>query len=426
MPTPLADGIPVFCAHDEICATEAVTGNPRNPNMHPESQLTLLAKIIEAQGWRSPITVSRRSGFVVRGHGRLAAARLLGKTEVPVDWQDYEHEAAEWADLVADNRLAELAVLDMTALKDMLEEIDTGAFDLELTGFTSHELESLMTATYDGQSVEEDTPPEVDTENPPVTQPGDVWILGPHRLMCGDSTKAEDVAILMAGEQAACLLTDPPYNVDYVQGGLRARGGRGRKGANDGRTVPNDNQSPEDFQTFLRAIVRNCSEHLVAGGPYYVFHADAQRPAFQAALEAEGLEYRQTLIWAKDRFTLGRQDYHWRHEPILYGWKAGAAHAWFGEYNKDTVIEEERPASSDEHPTMKPLRLLARFIANSTQRGQLLLDPCGGSGSTLIAAGQLRRRCCMMEIDPRYCDVIVKRWERMTGDTAAREEGQPA
>ncbi len=435
MTTPHADGIPVYCAHDEILSTEAVTGNPRNPNMHSENQLELLGKIITAQGWRSPITVSRRSGFVVRGHGRLAAARLLGKSEVPIDWQDYENEAAEWADLIADNRLAELAVLDMSALKDVLEEIDTGAFDLELTGFSLGELESLMTATFDGLKVQEDTPPPVDPDNPPVTQTGDVWILGSHRLMCGDSTKAEDMATLMAGELADCLLTDPPYNVDYHQGGLRAIGGKvGKVGKNDGRKVANDNQSPEEFDAFLRAILRNCAAHLAAGGPYYVFHADAQQPAFQAAVEAEGLTYRQSLIWVKDHFTLGRQDYQWQHEPILYGWKAGGAHAWYGQYNKSTVIDDEcttvvhedRPAASAEHPTMKPTRLLARFITNSTERGQLILDPCGGSGSTLIAAGQLRRRCCMMEIEPRYCDVIVKRWERMTGDTAAREEGQPA
>jgi DNA modification methylase len=434
-----AGGIPVYCAHDEVRPIESITPNPRNPNTHPEKQIELLARIIRDQGWRAPITVSTRSGFVVRGHGRLAAAIAAGATHVPVDLQDYPDEASEWADLVADNRIAELAQIDTALLKDLLEDIDTGAIDIELTGFTVDEVEAMMTATFDGITVTQDEPPAIAEDEEPTAKRGQVWRLGDHRLMCGDGTDAADVARLMNGQTAAALLTDPPYNVDYTG-----------KTAN-ALKIKSDQQEGAAFAAFLRALLGIAADNAAPGAPAYIFHADMKRAEFQAAMIAAGWGFRATLQWIKDRFVLGRSDYHWQHEPILYGWKEGAAHPWYGNRDKTTVVDddafdfaslkkadlvaileairedsaairEERPSASTDHPTMKPTKLLARLISNSTQRGDLIYDPCGGSGSTLIAADQLARRCYTMEIDPRYADVIIRRWENQAAAVAVLEE----
>jgi len=402
----LADGIPVYCAFDELVPTEALVGNPRNPNKHPERQIELLAKIIAAQGWRAPITVSTRSGFVVRGHGRLAAARLFGKSEVPVDRQDYADEASEWADMIADNRIAELAELDMPSLKDLLESIDDGSFDMDLTGFEEPDLEQLMLSLRQIEILEDDPPP---LPEEPVTKRGDLWVLGQHRILCGDATVVADVTRVMDGLSAGLVFTDPPYGVCYV--------GKTKKAL----TIQNDSRGDEGTRNLVADALVAAQTSWVPGGAFYVCSpaGDMELP-FRLALIDAGLSLRQQIVWAKDAFVLGRQDYHWRHETILYGWREGAAHYYGGGRTQDTVWEISRPKKSVEHPTMKPVQLAARAILNSSTPGTTVLDLFLGSGSTLIAAEQTGRSCYGLELDPSYCDVIVQRWEALTGKKAVK------
>jgi DNA modification methylase len=451
-----ASCVPVYCAHNELADITTLVPNPRNPNQHPQKQIELLAKIIKNQGWRAPITVSNRSGFVVRGHGRLLAAQFLGVSQVPVDRQDYSTEAAEWADLIADNRIAELSQIDDVLLASLLSEINTDDFDANLAGFSDKQLDNLL-ADFNTAEVREDNfdPAAAAMEiKEPVTKSGDVWQLGRHRLMCGDATIITDVEKLMGGAMAAMVFTDPPYNVNY-------EGGTGAK-----LTIQNDNMSDEKFSQFLRDSFTSMITVTEPGGAIYVCHADSEGSNFRGALHDAGWLLKQCLIWAKNQFVLGRQDYQWQHEPILYGWKPGAAHRWFGGRKQGTVIEEaapiivrnddegalltftsgiqsvtvrvpsfevlqsgddslstvwrfEKPLRNGEHPTMKPIGLCARAIQNSSKPEDIVLDLFGGSGSTLIAAEQTERVCHVMELDPVYASVIIRRWEEFTGQKAS-------
>jgi DNA modification methylase len=404
----ISPAIPIFCAHDELVPTEKVIGNPRNPNTHPASQIELLAKIIAAQGWRAPITVSTRSGFVVRGHGRLAAARQLGAESVPVDFQDYESEAAEYADLIADNRIAELAELDMPSLADLLAELDAGDFDMDLTGFDPAQLEQLMTSVGAGPQVIEDDVPDLPEE--PVTQPGDMWLLGEHRLLCGDATNAEDVGRLMGDAKADLVFTDPPWNVGI---GLDSNP-RHRQRAG----LANDSMSSEDFAAFLGKAAASIAS--IAAGDVYCVLGASEWPALDIALRGAGLHWSATVIWVKDTFVLGRSKYHRRYEPIWYGWREKGTSSFCDRRDLDDVWEIPRPKRSEEHPTMKPVALVARAIANSSRPKGVVADLFAGAGSTLIAAEQLGRACRAMELDPGYCDVIVTRFEALTGTKAVK------
>jgi len=397
----VADGIPVFCACDEVAPIESIIGNPRNPNTHPDRQIELLAHIIEAQGWRVPITVSNRSGYVVRGHGRLAAARLLGKSEVPVDRQDYANEASEWADLIADNRIAELAEVEGPMLKDLIEELDTGEIDLTLTGFGEDELARMMSEWHQDEVIEDEAPePPAD----PVTKHGDLWLLGEHRVLCGDATKNEDVVRLMDGEKADMMFTDPPWNVAIGQASNPEH--RQRKG------LENDDMDAVDFVAFLDAFAR-VVKPFVAGDIYCVL-GSFEWPTLDLTLRNNGFHWSTTIVWVKDTFVLGHSKYHSRYEPIWYGWSRKSS--FCDRRDLDDVWEIPRPKRSVEHPTMKPVALCAKAIANSSV--QSVIDPFGGSGTTLIAAEQLGRRCYMLELAPEYCDVIVQRWENLTGKKA--------
>lgn len=290
----------------------------------------------------------------------------------------------------------------------------------------------------DEEAEEDDFTYEEAANAPTRCQPGDVWLLGRHRLMCGDSTKEADVAKLMGGEQAHLLLTDPPYNVDY-QGGTK-----------DKMKIANDNMDDVAFVQFLLAAFNCAVQAMRPGAAFYIWHADSKGWEFRSALKEAGLTLRETLIWVKNALVLGRQDYQWRHEPCLYGWKDGAAHYFIDDRSQSTVIEdagvdyrkmkkdellklvlqltdvstpntviyEDKPTKNDLHPTMKPVKLMARLIKNSTRQGELVLDLFGGSGSTLIACEQINRSCCTMEFDPKYCDAILARWEELTGEEA--------
>ena len=448
-------GVPVHCAYNDLADITTLVPNPRNPNQHPSKQIELLAKIIKSQGWRAPITVSTRSGFVVRGHGRLLAAQWLGLGQVPVDRQDYATEAEEWADLIADNRIAELSQIDEGLLASLLTEINISDFDSSLTGFSDKQIDNLL-ADFNIQEVKEDNfdPAAAAAEiKEPITKPGDVWQLGRHRLMCGDATVISDIERLMDGKLASMVFTDPPYNVAY-EGGTA-----------DKLTIKNDNMSADKFNQFLHDAFTSMFIATEPGGAIYICHADSEGANFRGSLLDAGWLLKQCLVWAKNQFVIGRQDYQWQHEPILYGWKPGAAHRFYGGRKQGTVFEEaapiivrednegtlltftagiqmvtirvpsfevlqsgddgvstvwrfEKPLRNGEHPTMKPIGLCARAIQNSSRPGEIAADFFGGSGSTLMAAEQTERSCYMMELDPVYSDVIIRRWEEFTGQKA--------
>ncbi len=298
--------IPVHCSHDELVDITVLVPNPRNPNQHSDRQIELLAKIIKNQGWRAPITVSTRSGFIVRGHGRLLAAQLLGTSRVPVDRQNYATEAEEWADLIADNRIAELSQIDDLLLASLMAELNTSDFDVSLTGFSDKQIDNLL-ADYNAAEVREDNfdPAAAAAEiSEPMTKPGDVWQLGRHRLMCGDATVLSDVEKLMDGTLASMIFTDPPYNVNY-------QGGTGDK-----LTIKNDNMSASQFNQFLHDAFASMYSVTEPGGAIYVCHADSEGSNFRGALQETGWLLKQCLIWAKNQFVLGRQDYQWQHGAI--------------------------------------------------------------------------------------------------------------
>ena len=441
--------IKICCSHSKMVNIHELVEHPKNPNKHPAKQLEMLAKIIEAQGFRRPIVVSSRSGYVIIGHGRLQAARLLGMEQVPVDYQDYKTEAAEYADMVADNKIAELAEFDNTIFKDILKDIDDG-FDFDLFGVKDNELNALL-AENSADEVSEDnidyeSAIETARKNPRI-QFGQVAVLGRHRLMCGDSTNALSVGQLMDGKLANMVFTDPPYNVNY-QGNTK-----------DKLKIKNDNMKPADFAKFLAAAMANLYEASAPGAAIYVCHADSAGTDFRQCMANAGWQVKQCLIWVKNSFVMGRQDYQWQHEPILYGWKPGAAHKFYGGRKQSSVIEnvpfivEEqedgskhlhfvtsageivikatgyevlpesegtiwrvpKPTKNAEHPTMKPITLCARAIINSCPKNGNVLDLFGGSGSTLIACEQVDRTCFTMELDPIYATVIINRFEAMTG-----------
>lgn len=400
-----AAGIPVYCAFDEIVDIGALVGNPRNPNRHDDEQIRLLAKIIQHQGWRAPITVSNRSGFIVRGHGRLMAAKVLKVSEVPIDRQDYATEAEEWADLIADNRLAELATPDMPDLKDLLQELDTGALDMELTGYTEQAMADLMSQFHvdeEPQEVEAPEPPKT-----PVTQAGDVWLCGDgklqHRVMCGDSTDAGSVALLMAGEKAGLTLTDPPYSVNYDRSHEERGGSKlAHESYHEAEIDPSSLLSG-----FLACLP---SDVLVMTYPvdrHFFDLADALRNA--------RLELRKELVWVKDTFSFWPgAKYQQRHEPILVIARKGTPVSADVPANQSTVFEIARPKAHDKHPTQKPMELWSSLMTFHVGSGQGCYDPFLGSGTTMIAAEQLGRRAFGMEIAPQYCDVSVRRWQKLT------------
>lgn len=404
--------------------------NPR----HNEKAVEAVANSIREFGFKQPIVVDVNNVIIV-GHTRYKAARELGLETVPVLVAEDLDEEKVRAYRLADNKTAELAEWDDSLLEQELgaiEGLDMGDF-----GFSVGDVKVDIDAKL--EEVEEDG---YDPEEPAPTRckPGEIWQLGDHRLMCGDSTDEAQVARLMGGELADMLLTDPPYNVNYTGG------------TKDALTIENDNMDSESFRAFLAEAFHAAAENMRPGAGFYIWHADSERVNFHTAAEATIGQVRQTLIWAKNTFVLGRQDYQWQHEPYLYGWKDGAAHWFVDDRRRSTVIEdarpdiehmkaaemrelleeiyadgisgtiirEDKPTRSAEHPTMKPVKLMARQVLNSSQEGEIVLDVFGGSGSTLMACEQLGRRCFTMELDPKFCDVIIDRWERYAGREAVK------
>ncbi len=372
----------------------------KNAKKHDKTQIANVAESIKRFGFAQPLVVDKDNVLII-GHCRLLAAKQLKLREVPVVRMDDLTEEEVKQLRLLDNKLNE-SDWDFDLLMDEVGELDFDGFDLDW-GFK--ELEE--------SAVVEDEAPEPDMENPPISKLGDVWLLGNHRIMCGDSTNEDDVAKLMNGESADLLVTDPPYNVDY-------EGGTGMK-------IQNDSMSDEKFRSFLKDAFTNAINSMKAGAAFYIWHADSEGFNFRTACKEVGLQIRQCLIWQKNSMVMGRQDYQWKHEPCLYGWKEGAGHKWNADRRQTTILEFDRPTKSDLHPTMKPVNLISYQVRNSSEQGDLVLDLFGGSGSTLMACEQLGRTCYTMEYDPRYADVIVKRWENFTHKKAVLlngEEGQ--
>lgn len=405
--------VPVYCAHTERVDPATLVGNPGNPNVHPPAQIALLALVIAAQGWRAPITVSTRSGFVVRGHGRLAAALLLGPTRcpaVPVDRQGYASAAAEYADLIADNRIAELAETDEARLAALVAEVAAdAAWDPALTGYDAAALDRLVARVAAAAGPREDEPGEPPAA--PITQLGDLWVLGPHRILCGDSTDPAAVARLLDGARAVLMQTDPPYGIAYVANAKAS----GKACAHE--DIENDGLDGAKLQAFLEATIRAAVPHLTENAAFYLWHPMLTQGTFFAAAAAADILIHRQIIWCKPSLILGRGDYHWQHELCFYGWRRGHRPPFYGTRNQTTLWMVGRETSK-EHPTAKPVDLWMPPIQNHTSPGEVCYEPFSGSGSQIIACEQTGRRCYAMELSPAYVDVAVRRWQALTGKRA--------
>lgn len=382
----------------------------RNARTHSDDQVAQIAASIAEFGFTNPI-LAGSDGIIVAGHGRLAAAQKLGLEIVPVVVLDHLSPTQRRALVIADNRIAENAGWDDAMLRIELEALQLEGFDLDITGFDTDALAELIAGEEpdnEGQT-DEDAVPEVGET--PISRPGDVWIMGQHRLLCGDSTVAESYARLMQGDVADMVFTDPPYNVNYANSAKDKMRGKDR-------AILNDNLGDGFYDFLLAALaptVANCR------GGIYVAMSSSELDVLQAAFRAAGGKWSTFIIWAKNTFTLGRADYQRQYEPILYGWPEGAQRHWCGDRDQGDVWAIKKPQKNDLHPTMKPVELVERAIRNSSRPGNVVLDPFGGSGTTLIAAEKSGRVARLIELDPKYVDVIVRRWEDFTGKTAIRE-----
>lgn len=414
---------------------EQLLANPLNFRRHPAHQKKALTGVLSEIGWIQDVIVNRTTGHIIDGHLRVELAMTRGE-RVPVKYVELTEQEEKIA-LASVDPIGALAEQDQAMLDDLVEDIGTVEND-DLSAF----LDSLLSDSPDIEEVEEegltdddecpDAPPE------PVIKQGDVFILGDHRVICGDSLNMDDITRLMNGDQADMLWIDPPYNVDYT--------------GSDGKKIDNDNMEDSAFRQFLRDLLSSCCAVMKPGAPFYIAHADSEGYNFRGATQEAGLDIKQCLIWVKNSFVLGRQDHQWQHEPILYGWKPGAAHKWYGEFNKSTVIDEqpkvndmdrselmnyvrelrntlattvireEKPKANGDHPTMKPIRLIGLHLKNSSRRGDVVIDFCGGSGSTLIACEKLGRKARLCELSPAYAQVIVERWQEFTGKDAILED----
>lgn len=422
--------------------TSELTPYEKNAKLHPQEQIDQIKNSIQQFGMNDPIAIWGKKNIVVEGHGRLLALEQLGIDEVDCIRLDHLTDDERRAYTIAHNSTNMSSGFDFDILEQELADLDFDFSDFGLDDIGGNVQEKE--AEEDNFDVESAIPGE------PKAKYGDVYILGSHRLVCGDSTKEEDVAKLMNGKLADLVITDPPYNVEYD--GNKNPNTQNDFNCGENRKIQNDKMQDDDFTIFLIRAFSNMNENIKDGGSFYIWHADSEGANFRNACNEVGWKVRQCLIWVKNRIMMGRQDYQWKHEPCLYGWKEGASHYFIDDRTQSTVFEdkgidikklkkeemlkllqdiysdkistsiihEDRPSRSDLHPTMKPIKLLARLIKNSSKKEESVLDLFGGSGSTLIACEQLNRSCYMMELDPKYVDVIIARWEQFTGQKATK------
>lgn len=388
----------------EIAKLKPAEYNPRKDLKPEDEEYQRIKKSIVEYGCVIPLVVNKDM-TIIGGHQRLKILKDLGYTEIECVVVDYDKSKEKGCNIILNNENVS-GEWDNTKLEELMEELKKEDFNMEMTGFSFDEVDNILKDITGSKEDDFDIQQALDEIDEPITKTGDIWILGKHRLMCGDSTQKEQVLRLMNNQEADMILTDPPYNVDYE--GKTA----------DALKIENDNMNETEFYNFLLDSFRNMYESVKHGGSVYVFHADTEGLNFRNAFKSCGFKLAQCLVWVKNTFVMGRQDYQWRHEPILYGWKEGAGHYFVDDRKQSTVLEFDKPSRNAEHPTMKPVDLLVYLIKNSSKEDNLILDLFGGSGSTLIAAEQTKRKCYTMELDPKYCDVIVKRWETLTGEKA--------
>jgi len=374
-----------------------------NSRTHSDEQVAQVAASIKEFGFTNPVLIDEQGG-IIAGHGRILAARKLGLDEVPTIELAGLTEAQRKAYVIADNKLALNAGWDDELLRLELDGLKALDFDISLTGFSDIEIGKLeVIAEAEG---EDDAPEPPET---PVSVLGDIWLLGDHRVMCGNSTSIDEVEKLCDGQMVDMWLTDPPYNVAY-EGGTK-----------DKLKIVNDEMDDDAFRQFLVDAYTAADAVMKSGAAFYIWHSDIEGYNFRGAAKDTGWVVRQSLIWNKNQHVMGRQDYHWKHEPCLYGWKEGAGHLWAADRKQVTVINLDRPRRSAEHPTMKPVELFEYLMLNNTKGQDTVLDTFAGSGTTAIAAEKNGRISRLMELDPKYVDVIVKRWEQFTGKVATLE-----
>jgi DNA modification methylase len=386
----------------EVWPIERLTANPRNARIHGPEQIEQIRASLREFGWTMPVLV-RENGMLIAGHGRLEAAKLDGITEVPTIVARGWTEAQCQAYAICDNKLTDSSHWNEELLRLELGDLQTAGFDLALTGFDQNELDSLLVIETELDSDPDDAP-EPPTE--PISRPGDLWICGEHRVLCGDATSLADVEKVLGGELADMCFTDSPYNVNYSTKDKK----RGKS-----RPMLNDTLG-EEFGAFLYEACVNIL--TMTKGGVYMCMSSSELDTLQKAFHEAGGKWSTFVIWAKNTFTLGRSDYQRQYEPILYGWKQGADHYWCGDRDQGDVWFFDKPAKNDLHPTMKPVALVERAIRNSSKTRDIVLDPFGGSGTTVIAAERTGRRARLIELDPKYVDVIVERWQESTGGEA--------
>ena len=372
-----------------------------NARTHSAEQITKLRSSLREFGFINPVIIDRDYS-IIAGHGRVMAAKEEGISEVPCVFVDYLTSAQKKAYIIADNRSAQDADWDEELLRIEIESLKAENFDVSLTAFDDDELVDLFAGDDAKDAEEDDFDLSQALEKAAFAEKGDVWVVGRHRLMCGDATKAEDVEKLMDGHRANMWLTDPPYGVSFK--------------SSDGLTIQNDSIKGEEFYKFLFLSFQNVVAHLEAGAAAYIFHADTEGLNFRKAFVDVGFHLAGVCIWVKNSLVFGRSDYQWQHEPILYGFLKNGKHRWYSDRKQTTLWHYDKPKKNKNHPTSKPLNLLAYPIKNSSQENAIVVDTFGGSGSTLMVCEQLNRTCYTMELDEKYASVILRRYVEDTGD----------
>ena len=425
--------------------TKSLVPYESNARTHTDDQIDQIVRSIEQFGWTNPVLIDSAGG-IIAGHGRVLAATQMGVAQVPCIVLDGMTPEQKRAYIIADNKLALNAGWDDDLLAQEMSALADCGFDISVVGFTTEELDALFTQNFSDKKgkTEDDYVPPIKKKE--ITRVGELWLLGNHRLMVGDSTSAQAYKILMADDLADMVWTDPPYNVNYMSacGDLKKTGKE---------RIENDNMSERDFSSFCYAAFQHVRDSLKEGGCFYVACSDVGIHVFRESIRKTGLLLKQCLIWVKDSPVLGHRDYNWKHEPILYGWKEGAAHFFCGDFTLNTIvdefttppdqmkkaelveivkqfmeavptttIEEKRPTKNDLHPTMKPVALVQRMVEASSKPREIVLDPFGGSGSTMIACEKVHRSARVIELDPKFADVIIRRWQEWT-EKAANLDG---
>ena len=373
-----------------------------NARTHSPEQINKLRSSLREFGFINPVIIDKDYG-IIAGHGRVIAAREEGIDKVPCVFVDHLTEAQKKAYIIADNRMALDAGWDEELLRVEIEALQAEAFDVSLTGFDEKEITDLFKDTQ-AEVKDDDYDLTAALEKAAFVKKGDVWVVGRHRLVCGDATNAEDVNKLCEGKRVNLILTDPPYGVSFKSA--------------SGLTIQNDSMKNEEFYSFLLAAFKNMVSHLEPGGSAYVFHADTEGLNFRRAFIDAGLHLAGCCIWVKNSLVLGRSDYQWQHEPVLYGFLKNGKHHWYSDRKQTTIWNFDKPKRNENHPTSKPLDLLGYPLKNSTQENAIVLDTFGGSGSTLMACEQTNRICYTMELDEKYASVILRRYVEDTGDGA--------